>query len=117
MSDEDILKEGVYDSVRDKIYVADLSALGITDFGALEEKRQSVFTTRGFDLISIKSRSLSGATRMRGLENIGLIMSDDKANNKLAFKAPDNAAARGRQLLICAYTDFFTTVGLKHIRG
>lgn len=93
VSDEDVLKR-VYDSVRDKLYVADLSALGITDFGALEEKTAGVFTTRGFDLYFNEKPLTLGRYPNEGLENIGLIMSDDKANNKLAFKAPDNAAAR-----------------------
>ena len=93
VSDEDVLKR-VYADVRDNLYVADLSALGITDFGALEEKTAGDFTKRGFDLYFNKEPLTLGRYPNEGLENIGLIMSDDKANNKLAFKAPDNAAAR-----------------------
>ena len=93
VSDEDVLKR-VYADVRDNLYVADLSALGITDFGALEEKTAGDFTKRGFDLYFNKEPLTLGRYPNEGLENIGLIMSDDKANNKLEFKAPDNAAAR-----------------------
>ncbi len=93
VSDEDVLKR-VYADVRDNLYVADLSALGITDFGALEEKTAGNFTKRGFDLYFNKEPLTLGRYPNEGLENIGLIMSDDKTNNKLEFKAPDNAAAR-----------------------